>query len=742
MRFKLRVGKKVLSFLLTLAMVLGVLPGMSMTVQATTFYGDYLVNYNDNATTLGNKVVHFNNMDWYVIKDESTSRTSGTLTLLSKDIIGQSKFNNIQSKEYKNSTVETYLKTYFDNNFTGLSSTIEDVVPGPDGAMEDNGNTAKLWLLSGTEVLAMNSLFYAGAYNTEALKASTAWWLRECYDMLDSGGIIAKCVYGTGSSINDHYGVSDTRGVRPAMKLKLDKVTFNSGTFSKNIKSISLAGAANSNRSGGATSQNVTGAAAMTTVTYTAESGYYFPAFNSISQNGVTITRTSDYVVTVSGIPTGDVSLTVPNAVAIQNITATASDVVYAYDGNSHGITVNVTAPVSGATIRYGTSAGNYNLPSSPTITNVSQSPLTVYYQVTATGYYTKTGSATVTINKSDIAAPSAPTKYNSTANSITLVAHDGYEYKCGDGDWQTGNVFDGLAPGTAYNFYQRIIGDGNHNNSASSTVATFRTTGNSFQDNNSSSGDNNGGSNGGTGGGESAGGNTSGGNNTSGNNNSSNNSTSNNESTTVAITDTPYYKALDEDRKKLVPLDYVDRSGSPMYIEGKHVSWNDVGGKSYWYENGIKQGTYFDNHAVLGDGTVRGREIYDAGSDNWYWLDTIYDGAKAIGKEVWMPYIYQDEDKWDDEKKAGVSGLSDPGMQELVLQCMREKKGKWVRYDEKGAMLKGWVTIQGTLAEKYPKQVGNTYYYDTQTGLMARGWITIDGTQHFFNEITGVLEQ
>ena len=56
--------------------------------------------------------------------------------------------------------------------------------------------------------------------------------------------------------------------------------------------------------------------------------------------------------------------------------------------------------------------------------------------------------------------------------------------------------------------------------------------------------------------------------------------------------------------------------------------------------------------------------------------------------------------------------------------------------------MLKGWVTIQGALAEKYPKQAGNTYYYDTQTGLMARGWITIDGTQHFFNEITGVLEQ
>gem|GEM_PF-6798456 len=56
--------------------------------------------------------------------------------------------------------------------------------------------------------------------------------------------------------------------------------------------------------------------------------------------------------------------------------------------------------------------------------------------------------------------------------------------------------------------------------------------------------------------------------------------------------------------------------------------------------------------------------------------------------------------------------------------------------------MLKGWVTIEGALAEKYKDQVGNTYYYDSITGLMAKGWVTIDGTQHYFNEITGVLEQ
>ncbi len=177
------------------------------------------------------------------------------------------------------------------------------------------------------------------------------------------------------------------------------------------------------------------------------------------------------------------------------------------------------------------------------------------------------------------------------------------------------------------------------------------------------------------------------------------------------------------------------------MEIKGKDLDWNSLDGKSYWYENGIKQGTYFDNHAVLGDGTVRGREIFDPTSDGWYWLDTIYDGAKAIGKEVWMPYIYQDEDEWNEETIRQIANESDAGMEELVYKYIKEKAGKRVRYDENGRMLKGWVTIEGTLADLYPDQKGNKYYYDSRTGLMAKGDVTIDGVKHYFNEITGVLE-
>ncbi len=176
-------------------------------------------------------------------------------------------------------------------------------------------------------------------------------------------------------------------------------------------------------------------------------------------------------------------------------------------------------------------------------------------------------------------------------------------------------------------------------------------------------------------------------------------------------------------------------------YVEGYDCKWYEFAGKSYWYEGGWLQGTYTDPNGVIGDGTVRGREIYDAASNGWYWLDACYDGAKAVGKEVWMPYIYQNEASWDDATMTTVAYESDPGMGEFVLQSMRNHTGKWVRYDENGAMLKGWVTISGELAKIYPKQAGNAYYYDNRTGLMAKGYITIDGVNHYFDEITGVLQ-
>ncbi len=286
---------------------------------------------------------------------------------------------------------------------------------------------------------------------------------------------------------------------------------------------------------------------------------------------------------------------------------------------------------------------------------------------------------------------------------------------------------------------------------SSSGSNSDSNTSGGNSGGGNTNSGNSSGGNvSGGNSGGNTSGGNTSGGNsgtagnNTSGGNtsdsntngdntnggNSSNNTSGGNTSGDNANNGTHVYSNGHVDESK---AEY-ERSGQ------SNCTWYNIDGRSYWYENGIKQGTYDDSHGVIGDGSVRGREIYDPESDGWYWLDSVLDGAKAVGKEVWIPYIYQQEREWDDARLREVANESDAGMADLVYTFMKEKKGKWVRYDENGRMLKGWVTISGALASKYPDQVGNTYYYDTRTGLMAKGWVTINGKVYYFDEVTGML--
>ncbi len=77
----------------------------------------------------------------------------------------------------------------------------------------------------------------------------------------------------------------------------------------------------------------------------------------------------------------------------------------------------------------------------------------------------------------------------------------------------------------------------------------------------------------------------------------------------------------------------------------------------------------------------------------------------------------------------------------EQVKKAIQNGSGKWVRYDNEGKMLKGWITIEGDLAVLYHDQAGNKYYYDRKTGLMAKGETVIDGVTYYFDEITGVLK-
>lgn len=81
--------------------------------------------------------------------------------------------------------------------------------------------------------------------------------------------------------------------------------------------------------------------------------------------------------------------------VGTATMTVTAEGYTGTYDGNTHGITVK--AP-DGATVKYGTTADDYDLDASPAYRDAGT--YTIYYKVTMPGFTTVTNSATVIIEK------------------------------------------------------------------------------------------------------------------------------------------------------------------------------------------------------------------------------------------------------------------------------------------------------------------------------------------------------
>ena len=157
-------------------------------------------------------------------------------------------------------------------------------------------------------------------------------------------------------------------------------------------------------------------------------------------------------------------------------VTYTAESVYVRYDGNPHGIDIVVSDPQSGARIRYGRTMGAYTLSKSPTITNVDDSPLIVYYQITADNCKTQTGSAMVMIYEGIQDVPEAPAVSDVGTDHVTLTAKEGYEYSIDGENWQKNPTFAGLRSDTEYSFYQRRAADDNRAPSAESAPAKVRT--------------------------------------------------------------------------------------------------------------------------------------------------------------------------------------------------------------------------------------------------------------------------
>ena len=113
------------------------------------------------------------------------------------------------------------------------------------------------------------------------------------------------------------------------------------------------------------------------------------------------------YTVTVKGKGNFKDSATAEWSIVEKAMTVSVAGYNGAYDGTAHGISVSVEDPEKGATVKYGTAAGTYDLDTSPTLTDVGT--LTVYFKVTADNYTDYTGSAVVTITEKPAAVVTAP---------------------------------------------------------------------------------------------------------------------------------------------------------------------------------------------------------------------------------------------------------------------------------------------------------------------------------------------
>ncbi len=232
--------KQLIGILLTLVMVLGQMPGMSLTAYAAgeKAYAAYDVTTDTNKTKSGDNLtalqVTFNERQWYIIEDNSSSATSGTVTLLSADTtFGTKTFDNENySNKYSTSQVKAYLDdmTKTGGAFADVAEAIETVnlTTNKYNSTEEyeTVNGVKLYLLSTEE---------ANSLPTNVLKAGftggdcsyNEWWLRS-----PGNGNYAALVYGDDGDVED-FGLSvrDAFGVRPALKLNLSSVIFSSNTF-------------------------------------------------------------------------------------------------------------------------------------------------------------------------------------------------------------------------------------------------------------------------------------------------------------------------------------------------------------------------------------------------------------------------------------------------------------------------------------------------------------------------------
>lgn len=195
----------------------------------------------------------------------------------------------------------------------------------------------------------------------------------------------------------------------------------------------------------------------------------------TVTQGNVTLILDTDYTISYNNnIEVGTATVTITgkgNYAGTQtvtfeirgaNIEETVTGQTYTYDGSNHGITVKVTNPTSGATVKYGTEKGKYTLGESPKFTQTGT--YKVYYIITADSYTSKEGEATITINpkninSSNITLNNNTYTYDGTAKQPTTVVKDGEKTLTENTDY-TKSYSNNINAGTAT---VTITGNGNY---------------------------------------------------------------------------------------------------------------------------------------------------------------------------------------------------------------------------------------------------------------------------------------
>ena len=451
----MKVKKRFLSILLSLAMMLGMLSGMSLTAYADTNYDDYIPSEWDDEDDLAEKVVNFNGHKWYIISDDGE-----TITLLAADTsFGIARFTDGNDNSYIQSKISETLDgmTAKGGSFADVADAIEEI------NLSETGGTAKLYLLNVDEVSGLpNNVIKMNFTGGDASYGQ--WWLRSP-DPDESGN--SMCVY-VKEALNDYEELVETVikeskfvehyfGVRPALKLNLSKVAFNSTTNTFTVEetaSYSVTVTAGSNMtktetSGAASQTGLTGA--MTDVVYTANDGYYFPEDYSVTAvNGISVTRDSYTQITVSGTPTADatIALTAPTEKSKEATPTATFTVTGAYEGTLSGVANGMKYSLDG-----GTTWTDVSSDANIELTGLSGCTI----QVVKKGGNTTADSDPQEITVAQASKPAAAavhctSKANNDGKLIGVTT--AMEYKKSDAEnWTdgTGSDITGLLPGTYF---------------------------------------------------------------------------------------------------------------------------------------------------------------------------------------------------------------------------------------------------------------------------------------------------